>query len=273
MSRWDSISITAHYTAQIWVRNGFPWSWPFDTSRGRLMYNLSNPFFQWASRAGLNTPHQFCLQRHRIIDHLLDEARPAQVVELAGGLSPRCLASSQKYQVPCLDVDLPDMVNAKADLLANRAPPHYHQLPLDLIESQDYVADLGAALKQVSPTLVVTEGLISYFDGPARQHIFDQIGALLRWCGGGTYLTDIHHQEAVDRTGPVGYAFRTGLHYMTNTIQATLIQDMAQGCQDLQRAGFSEVIGHDPAAFKDSQGLVVNDTSSGLTIYEARLGS
>lgn len=272
MSRWDSISITAHYTAQIWVRNGMPWSWPFDTWRGRLMYNLSEPLFDWATRAGLNTPMQFCIQRHRIIDQLLAEHRPAQVVELAGGLSPRCLAYSQAQGVPCLDVDLPAMVHAKAGLLGDRAPDSYRGQALDLIESDDYVADLGAALKRVSPTVVVTEGLLSYFDAERRQHIFDQIGALLRWCGGGAYLTDMHHQEAVDRMGPVGSAFRTALHQLTNTAQSRLIQDMDEGRADLGRAGFDQVTGHDPKAYEDSLGLVVKDTSVGLTVYEATLG-
>ncbi len=271
MSRWDSISITAHYTAQIWVRNGFACAWPFDTWRGRLMYSLSNPLFKWATRAGLNTPLQFCIQRHRIIDHLLEAARPVQVVELAGGLSPRCLAITQKLGIPTIDADLPDMVRAKAMLAGRRTPSGYQPMPLDLIESQDYVADLAPALRRESPTVVVTEGILPYFDAPRRQHIFDQIGALLRWVGGGVYLTDIHHQEAVDRMGPVAFAFRTGLHHLTNTVQSPLIKDMDEGRADLQRAGFDRLIGHDPKDFERRLGLVVNDTSSGLSIYEARV--
>ena len=271
MSRWDSISITAHYTGQIWVRAGMPWSWPFDTWRGRVMYNLSEPLFNAATRAGLNTPLQFCLQRHRILDHLVEQHRPAQMVELAGGLGPRSLAFSQKLGVPCLDVDLPDMVAFKQHLLGDVAPPSYQQRPLDLIASDDYVADLGEALQRVSPTVVVTEGLLPYFDSPQRQHIFEQIAALLRWCGGGAYLTDMHHQEAVDRMGPVGFAFRTALHHMTDTVQATLIQNMDEGRGVMQAAGFSQVSGHDPADYVDSLGVVVKDTSSGLTIYEALL--
>ena len=175
------------------------------------------------------------------------------------------------HGVPCLDVDLPAMVRAKADLVGGGAPAGYLGLPLDMIESHDYVADLGAALQRVSPTVVVTEGILSYFDAPRRQHIFDQIGALLRWCGGGAYITDIHHQEAVDRMGPVGFAFRTALHHLTKTVQSRLIQDMDEGRADLQRAGFAEVTGHDPKAYEDALGLVVKDTSVGLTIYEATL--
>jgi len=271
MSRWDSISITAHYTGQIWVRAGMPWSWPFDTWRGRAMYDLSEPLFNAATRAGLNTPLQFCLQRHRILDHLVELHRPAQIVELAGGLSPRSLAFSQKLGIPCLDVDLPDMVAFKAHLLGGRAPASYQQRPLDLIESDDYVADLGEALQRVSPTIVVTEGLLPYFDAPRRQHIFEQIAALLRWCGGGAYLTDMHHQEAVDRMGPVGFAFRTALHHMTDTVQATLIQDMGEGREVMTAAGFDRVNGHEPGDYVDSLGVVVKDRSSGLSIYEALL--
>lgn len=271
MSRWDGISITAHYTAQIWVKNGLAYAWPFDTARGRLMYNASLPLFQLATSLGLNTPLQFCIQRHRIIDHLIEGLRPRQVVELGGGLSPRCLALCQKEGIRAIDVDLPAMVRYKASRIGPHFPSEYHQQALDIVESRDYVADLGPVLRPLSPTVVVTEGLLSYFSPEQRQGIFEKIAALLRHTGGGMYVTDMHHQEAVDRMGKTAFAFRTALHHLTGTVQTTLIQDFAEGEARLLRAGFSSVRCHEPADFVDELGLVVKDRSSGLSVYEAHL--
>lgn len=271
MSRWDSISITAHYTAQIWVRARLAWAWPFDTSRGRLMYHSTKPLFSSMTRAGLTTPPEFCIQRHRIMDARLPELRPAQVVELAAGLSPRGLAFAHRHRVPCLDVDLPSMVAAKKSMLAGRAPEHYAQHPLDLLASEDYARDLQPALQRVAPTVVITEGLLPYFSADQVQQIFDRIAALLRWCGGGTYLTDIHHQDAVDRLGPTAKLFRWGLHAFSRTPQKKLIPSFEQGQQMVLAAGFDRAEGHHPSQWHQALSLPLPRKDSGLMIYEAQL--
>ncbi len=271
MSRWDSISITAHYTAQIWVRNKNAWSWRFDTPKGRLMYHASKPLFDAMTRLGLTTPPEFCVQRHRIMDARLPDLSPVQLVELAGGLSPRCLAYAQKWGVRCVDVDLPAMVEAKRKLLGGDVPEHYHQASLDLIESKDYAADLQDVLLPETPTVVITEGILSYFSMTHQQQIFDRIAALLRWCGGGTYLTDIHHQDEVDRLGLAAAFFRWGLHKISKTEQQALIPNFGKGQSMLSSAGFEEVVGLHPNQWHEELSLPLLRKDSGLMIYEASL--
>ena len=271
MSRWDSISITAHYTAQIWVRNQNPWAWRFDTPRGRLMYHASKPLFDAMTRVGLTTPPEFCIQRHRILDARLPDLKPVQLIELAGGLSPRCLAYAQKWGVPCVDVDLPAMVEAKRSMVGPDAPEHYRQGALDLIASEDYAADLQDVLVRGAPTVVITEGILSYFSMAHQQRIFDKIAALLRWCGGGTYMTDIHHQDEVDRLGLAAAVFRWGLHKISRTEQEALIPNFGEGQQMLEQAGFDQVVGLHPNQWHEELSLPLLRKDSGLMIYEARL--
>lgn len=271
MSRWDSISITAHYTAQIWVRNKDAWAWRFDTSKGRLMYHASKPLFDAMTWVGLTTPPEFCVQRHRIMDARLPDLAPVQIIELAGGLSPRCLAYAQKWGVPCVDVDLPNMVQAKRAMLGDDVPEHYHQAALDLIASDDYAADLQGVLVQGAPTVVITEGILSYFSVDYQQRIFDKIAALLRWCGGGTYMTDIHHQDEVDRLGLAAAVFRWGLHKISDTEQTALIPNFGVGQQMLESAGFSDVVGLHPNQWHEELSLPLLRKDSGLMIYEAKV--
>jgi O-methyltransferase involved in polyketide biosynthesis len=269
MSHQSNISTIAHYTAQVWVRDGLPWAWRFDTARGRAMYRALRPLFDLAHRAGLTTPELFCIQRHRIIDALLDRLQPRQVVDLAGGLSPRSVAYSHKHGLPGLDVDLPDMVALKGELLGSDAPPGYRLRALDLVASQDLSADLGDALQRVAPTAVITEGLLPYLSSQQQQALFGKLAALLRWCGGGVYLADVHHERDVQRLGPVASAFRWTLHQFSGAPQIQLIRDLEQGRAMLRRAGFGGLEVHRPADWRRPLGLPLRRHDSGLVVYEA----
>jgi O-methyltransferase involved in polyketide biosynthesis len=270
MSRWDRISITAHATAHIWARYGFPEAAAFDTWQGRLLYSLAHPFFVTASALGVNAPHEFCLQRHRLIDALLDRRAPAQVIELACGLSPRCLARARATGQPCLDVDLPDLLRLKARLVGAGPPLSYGQAELDLMATPDYAAALGPALRREPRTAVIAEGLLSYLDRASQQLLFERVAALLSACGGGWFLTDVHHQEDVDRLGWMVRFFRGALGVLTRSAPPRMIQDAGEGSAMLECAGFGEVTVHRPADWADELGFRVRPRDSGLRVYEAR---
>jgi O-methyltransferase involved in polyketide biosynthesis len=247
MSRWDTISITAHYTAQVWVRHGIAGAEAFDTLRGRVLYALAHPLFRAASALGVTAPHEFCLQRHRLIDALVDRLAPGQIIELACGLSPRCLARARATGARCVDVDLADMLELKRRLAGPGWPPGYAQAALDLMAGTDYAVALGPTLRRGLPTVVVAEGLLSYFDLDGQQTIFDRVATLLAACGGGSFLADIHHQEDLDRLGLVVPVFRRALGILTRTTPRPMVKSFEQGRAMLRRAGFTDVIAHRPA--------------------------
>ena len=269
MARWDSVSITAHCTAQIWIRNKLPGASAFDTLRGRAIYSLAHPLFAAASALGITAPHDFCVQRHRLIDALIERLGPAQLVELGCGLSPRCLAYARASGVPCVDVDLPGMLRAKSRLAGHDLPSTYRQAALDLVASDDYGADLAAVLRRGAHTVVVAEGLLSYFALPTQQKVFDRVAALLAACGGGTFLTDVHHPEEVDRLGAIGTLFRGGLGVLTRTRPGPMIASFEEGQRMLRRAGFSRVVQHHPEDWRHLVDLPVRARGSGLRVYEA----
>jgi O-methyltransferase involved in polyketide biosynthesis len=267
---WDTIGITAHYTAQVWVREGLPWAWRFDTAKGRLLYDALEPLCKAARRFGLTTPPDFLVQRHRMLDALVQRRAPAQLVELACGLSPRGLALSHKQGIRCVDVDLPPMVQHKTRLAGAGLPAGYHLAALDLIASRDYVRDLGPALEPVSPTVVITEGILPYFPLVLQRHVFGCIAALLRACGGGTYLTDVHHQQEVDRLPlDLGARFRWLQHLLARSPRYPMIADDAQGRAMLLDAGFQQVVVHHPGEWQEELDLPVRRIHSGLRVYEA----
>lgn len=268
MARGHNISFIAHYTAQVWARERLPWAWRFDTRTGRLFYDALAPLWRLAELAGQATPPQFLIQRHRIIDALVARTAPAQLVELAGGLSPRALALSHKRGVRCVDVDLPPMVRLKAALVGAEQPPGYRLAELDLLASADYAADLGPVIRRVAPTVVITEGILSYFPLTGQQQVFARAAALLRHCGGGVYLAEVHHQGQIDRLGEL---FRAGLALLARSPRHPMIPDAASGRAMLARAGFDRVVIHDPRDWHGELGLPPPRRQTGLRVYEAHV--
>src|SRR5687768_7080039 len=88
----DAISPTAHYTGQVWVRNGL--SRPeLDTWEGRALFGALGPAMAMSRKLGGPTLEGLLLARHRVIDDLLAQAIEdrgvRQVIEPACGMSPR----------------------------------------------------------------------------------------------------------------------------------------------------------------------------------------
>lgn len=98
------ISPTAHYTGYVWVRNTL--SPPaLRTPQGAVLFTALQPAMRVASRfTGGLTLEQMLLQRHQIIDRVLDDAiargRVTQVLEIAGGMSGRGLRFTRRHREP-----------------------------------------------------------------------------------------------------------------------------------------------------------------------------
>ena len=114
----DAISPTAHYTGYVWARNGL--STPeLETAVGRLSFASMQPAAALSRLLGGPTLEQFLLARHRLIDHVLEEAiaagRVSQVLEIAAGMSPRGWRFAGRHgdAVTYVEADLPAMAARK----------------------------------------------------------------------------------------------------------------------------------------------------------------
>jgi O-methyltransferase involved in polyketide biosynthesis len=272
MSRWDSISITAHYTARVWASNHFPCAATFDTPLGRLLHAVPRPLFRAAAGLGLTTPEEYLIQRHRIIDALVEKIAPAQLVELGSGLSARGLAYSQKWRAHCIDADLPRMMAAKAVLVDGNMPETYHQAALDLIECRDYAAEMATMLRRVSPTVVIAEGVLAYYEAAHQEQIFARVADLLRQCGGGTFLLDLHFADEVGHPAGLLDLFRRGLNLLAATRSPLLVGSWAEAEAMLQRAGFLPIVAHRPSDWAEMLDLPLRRVGAGLCVLEASIG-
>lgn len=213
MSDSARISPTAHYTGQVWCRHDL--SPPeLSTTMGQAMFAaLRGPMRLAALAAGGMTLEKMLLQRHLIIDHLLEEAIAAgtvgQVVEVAAGLSGRGLRLTRRHPgLVYVEADLPGMAARKRRLLAGVGE---HQ-----VVAVDALADSGphtldAALAQVLDpargVAIVTEGLVNYFERTQVEGMWRRFAAALGRFPHGLYLSDLHLDAGPNRSTMVR-AFR-----------------------------------------------------------------
>ena len=270
------ISISAHYTGYVWYKHGL--SAPgFATGMGRIA-NIAltpiNGFLRLVAGANIDV---FLLQRHSVIDHqvetLIEQQGVEQVLELAAGLSPRGYRLKQKYpQLHYIEGDLPGMAARKKALLEKIGMQPNHQVfPCNILE-KDGEQSIKALLSKLDPnkkTLIVTEGLVNYFDLETIKGVWAQMAAGLKQFPQGYYVTDlypdfVHHPsyKYVQFAQKLVGFFTRGqwpLHYRSDdAIKAGFQQD-----------GFRQVEVHDPAEFYGKLNLPEVKTQTLVRIIRA----
>lgn len=250
----SSISFTALYTGQVWQRNGLA-APAFDSRKGRLLYQMMAPFEFVGNKLAGGNVRTFLLQRHIIINDLLDQALrddpSTQVLEIACGLSPRGHRVHLEHpQVRYIEGDLADMANRKRHLLDKLGSlDTFHQVETLNIFSDDETgleAVVARHFDTTKPLIVITEGLVNYFPLAVIDDFWRRLAALLQTFPSGRYLTDnypllkdhpLHGTMQVLR-GLLGAVSRSQVNFHFDS-------DAAAG-RHMQATGFKQVILHDP---------------------------
>ncbi len=251
---------TAHYTAYTWYRNGMSHQ-ALSTPLGQVLFRtLEIPVTAYRRLLGGPTLESILLQRHRIIDHLLDAAVTSgtvgQVLEIAGGLSPRGWSMSQRHascDLTYVEGDLPGMAARKRQLLedAGLRGDRHHVVPLDALvdagpEALDAIAE--RLLDPQRGLAVITEGLLNYLDEPEVRGLWARIARLLRRHPSGLYLSELHLGCEVKRLGLLG-AFRRVLGAFTGGRIHLHFETPADVVAALEQAGFTAQTLHRPVDF------------------------
>lgn len=250
------ISFTALYTGQVWQRNGLG-DPVLDTFAGSALYTLVAPvnFAGGLLRRGFDL-ETMLLHRHKLIDHLLDEAiRGAgvrQVVEVATGMSPRGIRFRRRFRADGLryvEADLPGMAARKrARLERGGYLCDEHRVvdcnALALSGPQSLVEIFRAQLDLQQPAAIVTEGLVNYFGADELHTMWSGFRAALDLCPRGIYLSDIALDLGSDPLAPVVRTAKLALEAFTRGRTHLHFADAAACVAALHEAGFatSEVL-------------------------------
>jgi O-methyltransferase involved in polyketide biosynthesis len=242
-----AVSPTAHYTGETWVRNGLSHpqlrTWQGQVLHGALALPLA------ASRSlGGPTLEGLLLARHRIIDSILDdliEEGIGQVVEAACGMSPRGWRFSERYgdRLTYVEADLPAMAHRKREALERMGSlgDHHRVADVDLLRDggPGSLEALTADLDPAKGLVIITEGLLTYFDAGTVEALWARLAAVLGRFERGVYLADLrvasHSRSAPER------AFALVLGAFVRGKVHTYSGDEAGSQAALRRAGFKRV--------------------------------
>ncbi len=199
-----TISPTAHYTGHVWARHGLGES-RLSTGTGRVLHTLAQPAMAASRLVGGPTLEGFLLARHRVIDHLLEQAITSgevhQVVELACGMSPRGLTFVERHPgLTYVEVDLPHMAARKQRVLdAIRPPMERHRVEVADVMKGVQLSRVFAGLRRSRGVAVITEGLLNYFPRPDVVELWRRVAHELHRFPRGRYFSDLHVSSEAGR--------------------------------------------------------------------------
>ena len=273
-----AVSPTAHYTGQTWVRNGL--SHPgLATWQGRALHRTLALPIAASKAAGGPTLEGLLLARHRIIDSILErwiDRGVSQVVEAACGMSPRGWRFGERYGdgLTYVEADLPAMARRKREALARMGSLNDHHRVADLDVLRDggpgSLDSLAGELDPARGLVVITEGLLTYFDDPTVEALWARLAKVLARFEQGAYLADLRF--ARPERGVSERAFDVILGAFVRGKVHAYRGDGAAAAASLRSAGFGEARLHrgdeHPAAAEAR-----SDPGAGvLSIIEASTG-
>lgn len=278
----SGISFTAFYTGEVWRRHGL--SVPFLSSReGRALYVAGRPV-EWLGKALLGGNNEtFLLQRHHIIDHLLEKAvleeGVTQIIEIACGLSPRGTIMSRRFagsDIHYIEADLPAMAARKRQLLdkSDELSSRHRVLDINILErdTPDALENFFAReLDSSRKTLVITEGLINYFDYPTIHGFWTRLSACLKPFPVGIYVTDLYPNFQWHRSVRVANAFKSALAVATRSSVTLHFGSEAEIGEGFGSAGFNSTRVHLPESYYGVLEIPVMRAPSLVRVIENRV--
>jgi O-methyltransferase involved in polyketide biosynthesis len=185
MAGKEDLSVTALYTAGTWAWGKLPNAELFASKDTQRVFDATNLFLSGARLVRKDVPHlrEGLIQRHLIIDALVNEMRPAHVLELAAGLSRRGVTvSGADPRVTYTEVDRAPVLARKRALLertdAGRAALARSNLRFHAAELKDDALAPFVTAPRGAPLLVIAEGLFMYLDAPAQRALWTRIRRL-----------------------------------------------------------------------------------------------
>ncbi|MSP62164.1 MAG: class I SAM-dependent methyltransferase [Myxococcales bacterium] len=275
------ISPTADYTSYVWFKNGLSDA-ALTTPLGRALHLALRPMnLLYEHRGGHPSLDMMLLARHRVIDHLLEQAiasgEVGQVIEVAAGFSPRGFRFARRHRqagLRYIEGDLPAQADRKRALLdsAGLRGDNHLVLTLDALRESGPDSLAEVAREHLDPSLgtaIITEGLLGYFDREAVAGMWRRFAVCLAGFPHGLYLSDLNLAGEVGgmRTARI---FRLLLEAFARGKVHLHFPEAADATAALREAGFTEAALHRPGEFAGSVDVPGPDRRHVVRLIEAR---
>lgn len=279
MANTDSsgISFTAYYTGEVWRQHGLS-SEVFNTPQGKTLYYLGQPFEKVARAVAGFSTQTTLLQRHHIIDYVvrkaIQEQGVTQVVEIACGLSPRGVRFCQEFpNLHYIEADLPAMLAHKQRLLTEHGllNARHRVVGINILEQNTSDALDVVFKRELDPqrkTLVITEGLINYFDYPTISLFWKNLAQVLKQFPAGAYVSDLYPNFAWHPMTKLINTFVYGLSFATQSSVTLHFKSQQDIEQSFKQLGFAQTKVHIPEAYYDALPIPTQRIASLVRVIE-----
>lgn len=243
LSKHRHISFTAHYTGYIWYQMGI--SHPaLATTKGKTLAALVHPIESWAEKYVGGSMRTTLKQRHTMLDthleQLVQQYPNLQVLEIACGLSPRGWWFRQHHPDICYrELDLPDMAATKQAALQQIEPHVDDVLSVDLFT--EAFANVFKVFDPKRPLVIISEGLINYFEKPLLQQLIQAIAIYGRDFKELHYLTDLYPEPTQNKLATIIWNSSRLLKLMSRSAFSFHFKTPAEVENFFHEAGFKEV--------------------------------
>lgn len=251
------ISFTALYTGAVWHRHGLS-DGVLATAQGHWLYHLMTPFEAVSKAVVGGNLRTFLLQRHLIIDHLIEQAIDRgvnQILEIACGMSPRGIRLREKYpHIHVAEADLPAMATRKASrlLVSGHLGARHQVMPIDILATSgehSLETVMARTFDNQEPVVVITEGLTSYFSLPVISGFWQRLATLMQQRPGSVYLSESYLMPAQPLLRGTLKSLGGLLGTITRSDVSFHFRDDQQAAEHFVSCGFPSVTVHNPSEF------------------------
>ncbi|WP_277560025.1 class I SAM-dependent methyltransferase [Acinetobacter beijerinckii] len=269
LSKHRHISFTAHYTGYIWYQMGI--SHPaLATAKGKTLAALVQPIESWAEKYVGGSMRTTLKQRHTMLDQhlekLIEQHPDLQVLEIACGLSPRGWWFRQHYpSILYRELDLPDMAATKQAALQQIETDSKDVLSVDLFT--DAFASAFKVFDPQRPLVIISEGLINYFEKPLLQQLIQAIASYGRNFKELHYLTDIYPEPTQNKLATIIWNSSRLLKWISRSAFSFHFKTPAEVETFFHGAGFGQVEVLQPKQFFENVDLESNQQHLGDLVW------
>lgn len=280
MANTDSsgISFTAYYTGEVWRQHGLSLD-AFKTTQGKTLYYLGQPFEKMARAVAGFSTQTTLLQRHHIIDYVVKKAIKeqgvTQIVEIACGLSPRGVRFCQEFpDLHYIEADLPAMLAHKKRLLTEHGllSNRHRVVGINILEENTPDALAVVFKRELDPTrktLVITEGLINYFDYATISGFWKNLAQVLKQFPAGAYVSDLYPNFTWHPVTKVINTFVFGLAFATQSRVTLHFNNQQEIITSFKQLGFAHTQVHIPEAYYGSLAIPTQRGASLVRVIES----
>lgn len=269
LSKHRHISFTAHYTGYIWYQMGISHE-ALATAKGKSLAYLVHPVESWAEKYVGGSMRTTLKQRHLMLDHhleqLIEQHPDLQVLEIACGLSPRGWWFRQRYpNITYRELDLPDMAQTKQNALQQIEKNAPDILSVDLFT--EAFAQAFEVFDPQRPLVILSEGLINYFDKALLQQLVQSIAHYGSSFKVFHYLTDLYPEPVKNKLASIIWNSSKLLKWMSRSSFSFHFQKPQEVQDFFKKAGFQNVEVVQPQVFFEQTTSASNEEHLGDLVW------